>query len=168
MNQFEELKKKIETFSTDFLDLNRLQKLLLEYISAINTQKDEIFNIYKDGQNNLHEMSNENREIFTTALEKQLTHVSEEVKRQYSDIETILKNFTNNLERNLANQIEELNDLNNNHKDFIKNLQAVLTESVIVKLIEKNNIYINELENKYKFNTKIISVLFIANLIVLA
>ncbi|HHU56565.1 MAG TPA: hypothetical protein GXZ48_07825 [Acholeplasmataceae bacterium] len=50
---------------------------MLEYISAINKQKDDIYKIYTENQAIILKMTNENKAFFENLLEKQFDHISD-------------------------------------------------------------------------------------------
>lgn len=136
-SNIEEVSKAIEEFSSDFLELSKLQKLMLEYITSIKEQKNEIDARYNDNISSIKKLSNSIEEKFQYNLDREIKKIEEETEKQYQKLENILAKYSK--DNDLSEEIAEINKINLKYRDYIENASE--------RVKEINDIIENQIKN---------------------
>ena len=81
-NNINDIQKQLEEFSSNFLELSKLQKLLLDYISSIKEQKNEIVTLYEKNLNETKALSNKIELLFEENLIKESKKIEDEIENE--------------------------------------------------------------------------------------
>lgn len=152
-NNIDDIQKQLEEFSSNFLELSKLQKLLLNYISSIKEQKDEIVALYEKNFNETKDLSNIIELLFEENLIKESKKIEDEIEKEYQKLEKILIEYSK--VNDLTKQIQDLDYVNYRYKQYlydsaekveeIKNkINDILSNNNMENLIEK----VEEIKNK--------------------
>ncbi len=143
-NNINDIQKQLEEFSSNFLELSKLQKLLLDYISSIKEQKNEIVTLYEKNLNETKALSNKIELLFEENLIKESKKIEDEIEKEYQKLEKILIEYSK--ANDLTKQIQDLDDLCCKYKQCIsdssKKVEEIKNEinTFTLQFIEKTNI----------------------------
>ena len=116
-NNINDIQKQLEEFSSNFLELSKLQKLLLDYISSIKEQKDEIAALYEKNFNETKDLSNIIELLFEENLIKESKKIEDEIEKEYQKLEKILVEYSK--ANDLTKQIQDLDYVNYRYKQYL-------------------------------------------------
>lgn len=143
-NNIDDIQKQLEEFSSNFLELSKLQKLLLDYISSIKEQKNEIVTLYEKNLNETKALSNKIDLLFEENLIKESKKIEDEIEKEYQKLEKILVEYSK--ANDLTKQIQDLDDLGYKYKQYLsdssKKVEEIKNEinTFTLQFIEKTNI----------------------------
>lgn len=143
-NNINDMQKQLEEFSSNFLELSKLQKLLLDYISSIKEQKNEIVTLYEKNLNETKALSNKIDLLFEENLIKESKKIEDEIEKEYQKLEKILVEYSK--ANDLTKQIQDLDDLGYKYKQYLsdssKKVEEIKNEinTFTLQFIEKTNI----------------------------
>ena len=126
-NNIDDIQKQLEEFSSNFLELSKLQKLLLNYISSIKEQKDEIVALYEKNFNETKDLSNIIELLFEENLIKESKKIEDEIEKEYQKLEKILVEYSKT--NDLTKQIQDLDDLCCKYKQYISDFSKKTKEN---------------------------------------